>query len=139
MITNIFSPNLPLQTECSQASKIQPIVEQELALQVVRRGIIDIDYEQLLKKEKSMFPIKKALNASQDLCFDEKISHVGIEAFKEIKNTFEEANVTQSYAFATEAFRQGSNAPEFVARIAENTGVRAQVLSQEDEAVIAFQ
>lgn len=99
-----FSPNLPLQTECSQASKIQPLVEQELALQVVRRGIIDIgsggtkyfvaDYERstrsytVVKEGKINVPYQKALNASQDLCFDEKISHVGIEAFKQIKKTF---------------------------------------------------
>lgn len=120
-----------------------------------RRAIIDIgsggtkyliaDYNTvtgdytIVKEGKINVPYQRALNGSEDHTFDRAIRDEGIAAFQEIQMVFHQYGVQQNYAFATEAFRQATNATDFVAEIANRSGITVNILEQKDEAAIAFQ
>ncbi|CCB88172.1 Ppx/GppA phosphatase family protein [Simkania negevensis] len=150
MPVDVLSLNLIPEIEMSTLEKVQ--LNSEV---IERRAIIDVgsggtkfliadfnratgDYT-IVKEGKMNVPYQKALNASKDHTFDPEIRAQGIAAFQEIQEVFYQYGVQQSYAFATEAFRQAGNATDFVAEIANRSGINVHILEQKDEAAIAFQ
>ncbi|WP_420421452.1 Ppx/GppA phosphatase family protein [Simkania sp.] len=150
MPIDALSLNLVPEIEMSMQEKVQLN-----SAEMERRAIIDIgsggtkyliaDYNRatgdytVIKEGKINVPYQRALNASEDHTFGAEIREQGIAAFQEIQDVFYQYGVQQSYAFATEAFRQAGNATDFVAEIANRSGISVHVLEQKDEAAIAFQ
>lgn len=121
---------------------------------VLRRAIVDVgsggtkyliaDYNlatgqyTVVKEGRIKVPYQRALNASEDHLFGKEIREEGIAAFQEIQNLFSDYGVQQSFAFATEAFRQADNAMDFVHEIGRRSGINVRIFEQKDEAAIAF-
>jgi len=121
---------------------------------VLRRAIVDVgsggtkyliaDYNlatseyTVVKEGRIKVPYQRALNASEDHLFGKEIREEGIAAFQEIQKLFTDYGVQQSFAFATEAFRQADNAMDFVHEIASRSGINVRIFDQKDEAAIAF-
>lgn len=82
---------------------------------------------------------QRALNESRDHLFHLDIREEGIRVFQQIQTLFREHGVEKSFAFATEAFRQAENASEFVAEIANRSGIEVHIFEQIDEASLAFE
>jgi len=61
-----------------------------------------------------------------------------LSALKVCAGVMRRQNVTRYRAVATEACRRGGNAPDFVARVADETGIELETVSCEDEVNLTF-
>ncbi|MEU5834720.1 Ppx/GppA phosphatase family protein [Streptomyces diacarni] len=85
---------------------------------------------------------KAALKLAELLEADGSISHEGVERMAvtvaEALEVSEEKGVEALLPFATSAVREAANAEQALARVAEETGVKLEVLSGADEARLTF-
>ncbi len=83
-------------------------------------------------------PYQSYLEIDPNLQFNAEIQEKGLATFVSIQELIAQYQVTNVVAIATEAFRKAKNGPEFAACVKEKTGIPLNVISQEDEGMIAF-
>lgn len=81
---------------------------------------------------------QKQLEQSPDGTFNRDIMNQGIKAIKLLKETADEYGVKKVVAVATAAFRQTKNGDSFIQEIRDTTGVDLEIISQDDEGLMAF-
>jgi exopolyphosphatase/guanosine-5'-triphosphate,3'-diphosphate pyrophosphatase len=70
--------------------------------------------------------------------FNEQIREKGIIALQSLKNEAANHGAECFAGVATESFRHASNAPEYILKIKEKTGIPITLISQDQEAVAGF-
>lgn len=81
---------------------------------------------------------QKQLEQSPDGSFNRDIMDQGIKAIKVLKATADEYGVKKVVAVATAAFRQTKNGQDFIKEIRDTTGVDLEIISQDQEGLMAF-
>ena len=81
---------------------------------------------------------QKQLEQSPDGTFNRDIMDQGIRAIKSLKATADEYGVRKVVAVATAAFRLTKNGESFIKEIRDTTGVDLEIISQDDEGLMAF-
>lgn len=83
-------------------------------------------------------PYQKHLEQSTNGTFDREVMDQGIKAIQALKETADSYHAKKVVAVATAAFRFAQNAPAFAEEIQKQTGVKVNIISQEQEGVLAF-
>ncbi len=81
---------------------------------------------------------QKQLEKSPDGSFDRNIMDQGIKAIQLLKADADKYGVKKVVAVATAAFRQTKNSDAFMKEIISKTGVDLEVISQDEEGLMAF-
>lgn len=89
--------------------------------------------------EKSIpVPYQKHLEQSSDQTFDATVMKMGIHTIKELKDVANNYHAKKVVAVATEAFRKAKNSEAFAREIKKETGVQVQIITQDQEGILAF-
>ena len=78
------------------------------------------------------------LEKSSNNTFDNEVMAQGTNAIKTLKDVADSYHVKKVVAVATAAFRQATNAPQFVQQIEQQTGVKVHIINQDEEGILAF-
>ena len=81
---------------------------------------------------------QKQLEKSVDGSFDRDVMNQGIKAIKALKADADQYGVKKVVAVATAAFRHAKNSESFMKEIVAQTGVDVEVISQDEEGIMAF-
>jgi exopolyphosphatase/guanosine-5'-triphosphate,3'-diphosphate pyrophosphatase len=76
---------------------------------------------------------------TQDQLLNEDIQNKGIEHFKALKKEALSQGAKIFTGVATAALRQAKNAPQFLARVKDETGITITLISQNEEAVLGYE
>lgn len=127
------------------ASFVFSDVERRLAIDIgsgsTKFAIADFDTDthqvDVLFEDSLPVPYQKHLQ-SHDGSFDEEVQTLGMEAFQKIQDIKEKFQVQKIKAIATEAFRNASNADQYIEAVKEKTGIEIEVITQKQEGILAF-
>ena len=87
---------------------------------------------------KNKIPVRLGEGGIQDKILTQEAMNRGLKALKEHKSDIVHHGISQVYAFATSAIRSASNGEEFVASALNQTGIKINVISGEEEAMYIF-
>lgn len=89
--------------------------------------------------EKSIpVPYQKHLELSGNNTFDQPVIEQGIKAINELKKMAMDHQAQKVIGVATAAFRNATNAPQFVQEIQNQTGLTVHIINQDEEGILAF-
>ncbi len=123
-------------------------VERRAAIDVGSGGtkvlIADVDkktneIKQVVFEHSFSVPYQVSLEKSPDGTFDSFVQEQGLKTFQEIKLLLDQHEVQKVSAIATEAFRKANNGELFAREIRHLTQIPLQIISQQQEGVIAYQ
>jgi exopolyphosphatase/guanosine-5'-triphosphate,3'-diphosphate pyrophosphatase len=105
--------------------------------------IADVDVKankifNIILKDSHPVAYQADLESSLDKTFSPAVREAGIKTFQKIESQCQELGVQKVTVIATEAFRKASNQESFIQEIKVKTGLNVRVISQKDEAAIAF-
>ena len=125
------------QIQCRQTRAAYDIGSGSTRLKVAKVDVCENKILETLYENKMAMPYKDELSQSSDRKFTETTLQKGLGILKELKTQADIHKPEVHYAVATQAFREALNASEFISR-AQNLGIKAKVISQSEEAELAF-
>lgn len=127
---------------------LQAEIERRAAIDIgsgsTKVAIADVDVEssqivEVLFESSFPVPYQACLDRSKDQTFDAETRSLGLATFKKIKEIADQHQVQKIVAIATSAFRKASHqAQDFVEEIERDTGIKVQVITQQEEGKIGF-
>lgn len=106
-------------------------------------AIADVELEtnqivEILYEKSFSVPYQASLDQSVDRVFDEETKDLGLRTMVQIKEITDFYGVERIVAIATSAFRKAKNGQEFVKELEEASQISIRIISQMEEAEIAF-
>lgn len=108
-------------------------------LRVAEVNLRNHKIERILTTQSFSVPYQEQLLQSKDGTFNDQVMTTGLDAMKQSAEIARKYGAEKVIAVATAAFRKAHNAPEFIDRIYNETGIPVYVIDQELEGKLAFQ
>eukprot|EP00976_Prorocentrum_cordatum_P115231 1195974-Prorocentrum_minimum.AAC.7 len=93
---------------------------------------------EVLFSEQATLLLAGDLKAQSDNCLSEPIMNSAIDTLRNFKSVAEQHGAVKLRGIATAVFRLADNAPELLARIDQELGIKLTVVSQDEEGEIGF-
>lgn len=131
----------------SMLTQLQAAIERRAAIDIgsgsTKVAIADVDVEshqivEVLFESSFSVPYQASLDRSKDQTFGAETRGLGLTTFKKIKEIADQHQVQKIVAIATSAFRKAGEAQDFVDEIERDTGIKVQVITQQEEGKIGF-
>ena len=107
-------------------------------MKVGRVNVCRQKIEKILLEASLPVKYKESLQNSRDNWLDREIQNKGVEAVLKLKEMAQAFGPSSYQGVATSAFRTATNGKDFAAKLAQDTGVKISVISQEEEAKLGF-
>jgi exopolyphosphatase/guanosine-5'-triphosphate,3'-diphosphate pyrophosphatase len=107
-------------------------------MKVAEFNTCDNTLGKILVEDQARVNFQESLQASKDGTFSEEVREDGLDSLRNLLEKALKQNATRFAGVATSAFRKSKNGHEFLAEVEKKLGIKAKVISQEQEALIGF-
>ncbi|MNL06893.1 Exopolyphosphatase [compost metagenome] len=107
-------------------------------MKVAEFNTCDNTLTKILLEDQARVNFQESLQASKDGTFSEEVRDDGLDSLRSLLEKALKQNATRFAGVATAAFRKAKNSQEFLNEVEKKLGIKAKIISQEQEALIGF-